>query len=213
VRLTFLAVAGLVLARVVGTAAGADALVGGTAAAGAVTLLGGVDPRTRLRRCLVRPQSRTAPDGAREAGGEPVPLPVVIDLIAAVVDAGMPPSGAVRMVGRCLVDGGDPAGAVLLRPDVPPDLSAGPSAGLADDAVTTGWRPLFVALDLAQRSGLGPVGLLRSAAAEQRRLRGQAQVVAARRLAVLAVMPTSLCLLPAFVLVTVVPLVLGLLRT
>ena len=35
--------------------------------------------------------------------------------------------------------------------------------------------------------------------------------MAARRLAVLAVLPTTLCLLPAFVVLTVVPLVLDLL--
>jgi tight adherence protein B len=192
-------------ARIVDTVAGVDAVIGGTAAAAAVTVLGGADPRTRLRRCLDRPPERAAspqapsgrPRRARESGATAVPMPVVIDLVAAVVDAGMAPAGAIAMVAQCLSDASDPAGAVLLSPD----------------AATTGWRALFGALELAQASGLGPVGLLRSAAAEQRRRRAQAQAVAARRLAVLAVMPTSLCLLPAFVLVTVVPLILGLLRT
>ena len=195
----------IALVRFMSTIAGVDTLIGGTAAAAAVTVLSGADPRTRLHRCVDRQQGRTvsrgAPTGspreAQDSAATAVPIPVVIDLVAAVVDAGMAPAAAIRMVAQCLSDGGDPAGAVLLGPD----------------AATTGWRALFGALDLAQASGLGPVGLLRSAAAEQRRLRAQAQALAARRLAVLAVVPTSLCLLPAFVLVTVVPLVLGLLRT
>jgi hypothetical protein len=124
-----------------------------------------------------------------------VPAPVVIDLVAAVVEAGAPPSRAVRLVSGCLSDAGDPAGELLV----------------SRDAAPAAWRPLFGALDLADSCGLGPVGLLRSAAGEQRRRRAEALAVAARRLAVLAVLPTALCLLPAFIVLTVIPLVLDLL--
>ena len=54
---------------------------------------------------------------------------------------------------------------------------------------------------------------LRAAAEDQRRERASAQAVAVRRLAVLLVLPTGLCLLPAFLLLGVVPLVIDLLTT
>jgi tight adherence protein B len=50
-----------------------------------------------------------------------------------------------------------------------------------------------------------------AAAAQERRRDVAAARVAAARLAVQVVLPTGLCLLPAFVLLAVVPLVLGLL--
>lgn len=193
----------------------------GLLAGAAVVLATAPTAASRLRRCLPASGSpRPDPDGRcssgsgasdrsglaapvtgrrrrRAQGPEPVqmPVPVVIDLVAAVVEAGSPPSRAVRLVSRCLSGGGDPSGEALLSPQ-----TARPA-----------WRPLFEALDLAGSCGLGPVGLLRSAAGEQRRRRAESLAVAARRLAVLAVLPTALCLLPAFVVLTVIPLVLDLL--
>lgn len=190
---------------------GMAALIAGAASAGVVLLAAGPSAGRRLDRCLRRsvgavPSSVPFP-GTRSGRGllaawrrrpDPLPaglpVPVVIDLVASVVEAGAPPETAVRLVSRSLRGAGNPAAAGLAEhPDPTPQ-----------------WRPLFAALQLARSVGLGPVGLLRSAAAEQRRRRAEALAVAARRLAVLAVLPTSLCLLPAFVLLTVVPLVLGL---
>jgi len=71
--------------------------------------------------------------------------------------------------------------------------------------------PLLDAMDLARSTGLGPVSMVRAAADEQRRRHAAAQVLAARRLAVLVVLPAGVCLLPAFMLLTVMPLVLELL--
>jgi tight adherence protein B len=147
----------------------------------------------------------------------PVPVPVVIDLVAAVVEAGAPPGGAIDLVSRCLMDSGDPGGWELRSATAvatPAAAAGGAGAGAQVDASgepDASWRPLFAALELAESCGLGPVGLLRSAAGEQRRGRAEALAVAARRLAVLVVLPTTLCLLPAFVVLTVVPLVLDLL--
>jgi pilus assembly protein TadC len=50
-----------------------------------------------------------------------------------------------------------------------------------------------------------------AAADQERRREGAAARVAAARLGVQVVLPTGLCLLPAFVLLAVVPLVLALL--
>jgi tight adherence protein B len=66
------------------------------------------------------------------------------------------------------------------------------------------------ALWLAARSGLPPTTLIRRAAADERRRQSAAQSRAVRRLEVLLVVPAGLCLLPAFVLLGVAPVVLDL---
>jgi len=114
-----------------------------------------------------------------------LPSEVLAEVVAALVDAGLPPPGAVQVLQRSL-------GELDLR-------SPPPAVDLAS------------ALRLSERTGVAPGPLLRSAAAERRRRRSAAALVAANRLGVLAVLPTGLCLLPAFVLLTVAPLVLALL--
>jgi hypothetical protein len=64
---------------------------------------------------------------------------------------------------------------------------------------------------LARDAGLSPGPLLASAAEDERRRVALAQRLAAARLGVRVVLPTGLCLLPAFVLLSVVPLVAALL--
>ncbi len=123
----------------------------------------------------------------RVAGTPPsgsVPPAVVADLLAALLVAGLPPEAALALVHRLM----DAAG--LARP--------------------TGMSAVHDALRLASRTGLAPAGLVRAAAVEQRRAQASEHTLAARRLGVLVVLPVGLCLLPAFVLVTVVPMVLGL---
>jgi hypothetical protein len=154
-----------------------------------------------------------------------MPAPLVLDLIAAVVQSGAPPVAALRSVGASLSTAGDDRGADLLlaagrlahRP--PAEADAGTALGPFDvDAdlgtVDRGAERLIVtveeALALAARSGLPPTGLVRRAAAEQRRRQISAQLKAIRRLEVLLVIPAGLCLLPAFVLLGVVPLVVKL---
>jgi hypothetical protein len=63
---------------------------------------------------------------------------------------------------------------------------------------------------MAVRSGLPPADLLRRAAAEARRRRAAEQRRAVHRLEVLLVIPAGICLLPAFVLLGIVPIVLDL---
>jgi tight adherence protein B len=65
---------------------------------------------------------------------------------------------------------------------------------------------------LAARSGLPPTALIRQAAADSRRKQAAARMKAVRRLEVMLVIPAGVCLLPAFVLLGVVPLVIGLFR-
>jgi hypothetical protein len=84
------------------------------------------------------------------------------------------------------------------------------AAGMAGAGRPGAFGPLAEALELATRTGLGPVALVQAAAVEARRRRAAQSQVAARRLGTLVVLPTGLCLLPAFVLLTVAPLVLDL---
>jgi hypothetical protein len=137
----------------------------------------------------------------------PIPGPLVLDLIATVIQAGAPPQSALAAVGGVLQAGADRRGADLIhlgetlaRPG--PVSPAEADAGLMD--------PVREALALASRSGLPPTSLLRRAAAEERRRRAATQLKAIRRLEVLLVIPAGLCLLPAFVLLGIVPLVISL---
>jgi hypothetical protein len=145
---------------------------------------------------LVRPSPRPlvsagpAPPPAAVAPPTPppaavVPSAVIADLVVALLEAGLPVNLALQTLRHHLHEAG-----------------LGEPEGLA---------PIVEALGLAADTGLAPGALVRATAAEQRRREVAAHSVAANRLGVLVVVPMGLCLLPAFVVLTVVPLVLGLL--
>jgi tight adherence protein B len=140
-----------------------------------------------------------------------MPGPLVLDLIAAVVDGGGPPQAALRAVGSALQAVGDVRGEELLRAA---SRVSHPSAdGIPVEPRASGSRPMTAvedALLLAARSGLPPTALVRRAATQERRRSSAAQLRAIRRLEVLLVIPAGLCLLPAFVLLGIVPLVVDL---
>jgi hypothetical protein len=178
-----------------------------------------------------------------------MPGPLVLDLIAAVVESGAPPHSALQAVGAALDQVDDPRGAHLLRagarlgdPRLSDSWSGDSWSGdlRARDLQSRGaqsravrprdprlgdlWRAqagpgrgqvlvaMEEALSLAARSGLPPTALVRRAAAEERRRQLSAQLRAIRRLEVLLVIPAGLCLLPAFVLLGIVPLVIDLIH-
>lgn len=180
--------AGLGLAVLVGHLPGAAA--GAVAAAVAWVVTGRMESPAARRR-------RTALTSA---------LPHVVDLLAACLAVGLAPSTAVRQVVRAV--GGPVAeelGQVLARLDFGVDPA-------------TAWR------DLGRHPQLGVLGrtLARSVEsgasvaeamtrlAEDLRRDGRARVEAtARTVGVHAAVPLGVCLLPAFLLVGVVPLVVG----
>lgn len=175
---------------------GPTAALAALLAAAAAALLVRPDPAARL----ARPARGRLPSwlrlrrngsGPGLPGPGPAPVPVVTDLVAAALLTGLPPAAAVEAVASALENVGDPAAESLRRND-------------------SGFTPLTEALALAQASGLGPVPLVQAAAARSRRRRAAAQQVAARRVGTLVVLPTGVCLLPAFVLLTVAPLVVDL---
>lgn len=179
-----------------------------------------------------------APHPAREPGSAPVLLaataaplsvPMLLDLVAEVLASGASPPRALAAVGESLERVRDPNGAELIRlarrlsgadgPDRRDRSATAPAPHAAGETLTqsSGWsvpghgaHVLAGALALSVATGAGPVMLIRAAAEEQRRRLQAEQVRAAHRLGVMVLLPTGLCLLPAFVLLTVVPLVIDL---
>jgi hypothetical protein len=169
------------------------------------------DPLRPARRLVRALGSRTParPGGRRpsRSRSSPVAGPVVLDLVAAVLRAGAPVALSVRVVAECLTahTGIDGPGLVT--------VAQRHELALADPAPQV--RPWVALLDetllLARNAGLAPGPLLTSAAEDERRRVAASSRAAAAELGVRVVLPTGLCLLPAFVLLTVVPLVLAVL--
>ncbi|GLY14186.1 hypothetical protein Kisp01_12020 [Kineosporia sp. NBRC 101677] len=136
-----------------------------------------------------------------------MPGPLVLDLIASLIESGAPPAVALRDAGSVLADLDDPRGETLLRLG---DLVHAPLIDPDSPETDHTTAALTEALTLAARSGLPPSALIRRAAAEERRRQAAARAVAIHRLEVLLVIPGAVCLLPAFVLLGIVPLVIRL---
>ena len=152
------------------------------------------------------PRWRRARSPAEDGqASEPLPGPLLLDLTAAVLASGSSPDGAVRAVGAVLAARGDPRGSRLLARSV--DLTRAPEAADPEPVLDA----LTEALRLAVLSGLPPAELVRRAAVEERRRGAATRRAAMRRLEVLLVLPVGLCLLPAFVLLGIAPIVIDLL--
>ena len=138
--------------------------------------------------CVAVARRRASPSGVDPPGPQApqVPPAVLADLVVALLEAGLPVELVLATLRRQLAE-----------------------AGLSEP---TEIGSVLEALDLAAQTGLAPAALVRAAATEQRRGEVAAHSVAAHRLAVLVVLPMGVCLLPAFMVLTVVPLVLGLLQ-
>ncbi len=142
--------------------------------------------RSAARESLGRKASRRSGDASERDGPDRrLPLAVTADLVVALLHAGLPTAAALHVLRVRLRE------AALEEP--------------ADLSVVTD------ALDLAEQTGVAPGVLVRAAAGEHRRREASRLSVSARRLGILVLIPTGVCLLPAFVVLTVVPLVLGLL--
>ena len=160
------------------------------------------------------------PTETAAGGRHAVPGALLLDLVAAVLQAGAPPGAALDAVGRSLESTGDPRGRLLLAASSGLGAAAGRWAG-EDGAAepvegAAGQDPTVAALveglELAVRAGIGPSAMVRRAAEQRRRRQAFAQQAAIRRLEIWLVAPAGLCWLPAFVLVGVVPLVIDLVR-
>lgn len=133
------------------------------------------------------------------------PVADVLDLVALALDGGVGSGAALRQVADRLPGA---AGAELRT--VAAALEWGLPEAAAWSAAPARWAPAGRALRLSTRAGVPPAALLRRAAEDQRREQLAAVEEATARLGVRLVLPLGLVFLPAFVLTTVVPMVLAL---
>lgn len=138
-------------------------------------------------------------------------LPDLVDLFRSAVDAGLTVGQAIDAVGSRL-DG--PCGAALHT--VRRRVALGERRVVALEALHDlgePIRPLAAALIASERDG-APLGVaLRAVSDDARLVRRRAAEEAARRLPVQLLFPLVLCILPAFGLLTLVPLLAGTLRS
>lgn len=138
-------------------------------------------------------------------------LPDAIDLLLVAIHSGLTPELALRRLAPYL-DGpiGWAANEVFVR------IAAGDRFGDALDALTDHLgepvRPLVAAIAGSERYGLALGPALEVVATFSREHRRRAAETAARRLPVRLSFPLVLCILPAFVILTVVPAIFGALR-
>ncbi len=180
-----------VVASAVLVVAGAWPLAAGVVAAGPVT------GRLRHRR-----RERRAADAVIDE------LPEVVDLFVLAAGAGLTVPLAVPAVARRATG---PIGAGLAAADQAARLGRALPDALADLAASLGEpvRGLVAVLVSAERYGTPLVDSLARLAADVRVQRRRRAEAAARRVPVKLLFPLVLCTLPAFALLTVVPLLLS----
>jgi Flp pilus assembly protein TadB len=152
-----------------------------------------------LRRLPTRAEIRRR---ARLAGD----LPACAQLVARALEAGAAPVDALHLVARSL---GDPVAAVLGPTVARLRLGADPAVVCADLAAAEGFAPLARALRRSLTSGAALAESLDRLAEDLQAERHQALDRRARTVGVRAAAPLGLCFLPAFLLVGVVPVVVG----
>nr|WP_281497240.1 type II secretion system F family protein [Ornithinimicrobium sp. F0845] len=170
--------------------------------------IGFVAGRQGPRWCVLFPTARLSPIARRWHRGRQEPeldVPDVLDLVALALDAGAGTVAALRTTADRLPG----AGGAELR-TVVAALEWGLPGDAAWAAAPERWEPAGRALRLAARAGVPPAALLRRAAEDVRRERLNRVETATARLGVRLVLPLGLAFLPAFVLTTVVPVVLAL---
>lgn len=131
--------------------------------------------------------------------------PLALDLIAAALAAGRPPVTAFAAVAACTPDPlGAELAAVARRLSVATDpslvwqqLADGPLAAVGRAFVRT------------ESSGLAAAAVVSDTAAELRRQQNSVRQQTAERLSVTTTVPLGLCFLPAFFLVGIVPMLIG----
>nr|WP_239169225.1 type II secretion system F family protein [Actinoplanes deccanensis] len=135
-------------------------------------------------------------------------LPLAADLLAAALRAGAPVDQAVAAVAEAL---GGPLGVRLNRTGRSLRLGAAPAEAWDHLAGITGAARLVAAAIRSSASGGALAGALGRLADDLRADQAVAAEAAAQRASVLIVLPLGLCFLPAFLLASLVPLVIAVL--
>jgi Flp pilus assembly protein TadB len=156
----------------------------------------------RLRTMATRPNGASADDTSLGLDSA-----VLLELCAAACLGGVSPARAVEL----LVDALPVAdGEVLRATAAAVSLGASPEQAWAPLRDDPRLRPLAVAMSRSGTTGAQLAEQLRSSARDLRAERASATTEAARRAGVRAVLPLGGCFLPAFVLLGVVPTLVGL---
>ncbi|MFC7456607.1 type II secretion system F family protein [Brachybacterium sp. GCM10030267] len=139
--------------------------------------------------------------------GQRVDPSVVLELIAGALESGLPLSRSVSAVAGALTAGPDAHALERLATS----LEAGVPAAVATRELPAEFTALGESAVLAETAGADLAHVLRSAARDARRGRARHAEVRAAQLAVRLVLPTGLALLPAFVVLGIIPTVMSLL--
>ncbi|MEV1019798.1 type II secretion system F family protein [Streptomyces sp. NPDC050264] len=134
-------------------------------------------------------------------------LPLIADLLAACLAAGAEPVGAARAVGE---SAGGPVGRAMARGAAQVRLGGEPGVAWRELAAIPGAGALVRLLERAGDSGAPAAAPVAQFAAECRAERGRRATAVARRAAVVITAPVGLCFLPAFLVIGVLPVVIGL---
>lgn len=127
---------------------------------------------------------------------------IACDLLTVAFRSGCSVPGALESLGVAAGEGGLARCGRLLR--------LGASWSEAMSQTSAQWRVVVTPLQGAWERGIDPTNALAVAAAHTRAQRSSSARIAAERLAVRLVLPLGICLLPAFVLLGIVPVVLAL---
>ncbi|HUS22868.1 MAG TPA: type II secretion system F family protein [Aeromicrobium sp.] len=169
-----------------------------------------VRPRADRRACAVAMQDDRAPavNSQTRPALETDRAAALLELIAAALDVGLAPVGALAAVA---VGVPEPDRSRLRRALAMVDMSSDTAWRLlADDPVL---GPLAHALERSERSGAPVAAAVRGLADETRRETRTARLAEARRVGVRTAAPLGACFLPAFFLTAIVPTVIALMRS
>ncbi|GAA1959453.1 type II secretion system F family protein [Catenulispora subtropica] len=176
--------------------------------------------RAELIRRLRRNPWTTARRSRQLAEASARICPEAAELLAACLAAGAEPLRAAEVVASAI----RPTGSLVTYAEQAAfDLSArfqevahllrlggNPITSWRPVAAEPGLRPVAEAIGRAGLSGAPPVTAIRACAQDLRRERHAASTAAARRAGVRGVAPLAGCFLPAFVLIGIIPIALGL---
>lgn len=166
----------------------------------AVVMLGGAVAGDRVLSRLEPAASRARTEGIVAA------LPAFADLLAATVRAGVPPDRALRV---CSTAVGGALGEEVARVVTALELGLAPERAWTGAGAVRGLEPLARAMVRGQARGSSPVAVLERCSLDARGVARSAAQARAQAVGVAAAAPLGLCFLPAFVLVSVVPTVVG----
>lgn len=160
------------------------------------------------RRRGLHGQSRPDVDDVNASDVRSDDVPIVADLLAVAVSAGVPVQQALIDV-AAVMRGRGGATPVVTGGD---RLERGAELAAVLDTMAqagVGWHSLATQLSLSVDSGVSVHGALRRLAAQERLRIRRERERRARRLPVLLLLPLTTMVLPAFMLVTVVPFVVA----